>query len=134
MPIYKKILVLGFVAVSVLGASSLAHADEVISSKSHTIRSSLDTSLVSVKAKCRSPKFEDDSCTAYFSDSSYKFLRPYFDRGFDFKLVNKTCGGPDGSTKPELSGETFEAVTVLLFNVWPVQQDLEKQIRSATEI
>jgi len=104
----------------------------ILQSGKKAIKSELNYKLVSARATCRPPQWDGDSFSAFFSESSYKLLSPFLDRGYSAQLLDKTCGAVGGlSGKPELSSERYEPVTVLLVDYEAFRRDVERQLREA---
>lgn len=93
---------------------SLPVTAEILESGERVIQTSIPYLVISVEARCDRPKWEDDAYKVFYSNESYRFLAPYFEKGYWAKLLDRTCGAWDSST--ELSEENFEKVKILLLN------------------
>lgn len=124
----------GYVKNLILGITFLVFSfpvmAEVLESGERMVQTSVPYLVVSVEARCDQPKWEDDSFHVFYSDESYRFLKPYLESGHWSKLIGRTCG--ENSLK-ELSKTRFEKVEVLLLNSSEANQAVKNEVQDLIE-
>jgi hypothetical protein len=117
------------IALSALCLLSTANA-KVISGNTQFVKIDVKSVVLEVSAKCKSPKFEDDTFQVFFSDESYAEVSSYQKSGYSYKLLDKNCGSYD-ATKVPLSSKDYETVQILMVNTSEAQEILNEAIKNA---
>ena len=116
-------------ALSALCLLTTANA-KVLYGNTQFVKIDVKSVVLEVSAKCKSPKYEDDTFQVYFSKDSYAEVSYYEELGYSYKLVDKNCGSFD-ATKKSLSSTDYETVQILMVNTSEAQEVLNKAIKSA---
>lgn len=98
---------------------------KLVKESEFTVQTPVKVIQLSLEAKCRAPRFEDDGFTVWYSPESFAEISKY--RGYSSKVMGRTCGSTNSRT--ELSGTEYEKVDVLLYNYGEARSSFDDQIR-----
>ncbi len=103
---------------------------KVISGNTQFVKIEVQSVVLEVSAKCKSPKYEDDTFQVFFSEASYPEVSSYQKMGYSYRLLDKNCGSFD-ATKIPLSSSDYETVQILMINTSEAQEILDEAIKNA---
>ncbi len=114
----------------ILAAALVTTANaKTVSGNTQFLKLEIKSVVLEVEAKCKSPKYEDDTFQVYFSDESYAEVSYYQKNGYSYKLIDKNCGSYNPK-KPALSTKDYETVQILMVNSAEAQTLLDEAIQN----
>ena len=117
-----------FLTLAAMCLMATANA-KVVSGNTQFVKLEVKSVVLEVSAKCKTPKYEDDTFQVFFSDDSYAEVSYYQEMGYTFKLLEKNCGSYD-ATKVSLSTKDYETVQILMVNGEEAQSKLNEALKS----
>ncbi len=118
-----------FLTLSAICLMTTANA-KVVAENTQVVEVELKSVVLEVSAKCKSPKYEDDTFQVFFSEASYAEVSSYQKSGYSYKLLDKNCGRYD-ATKTPLSSNDYETVQILMVNAWEAEEILAEALKKA---